>query len=71
MSLKSERKESKSEPQLVTLKESIYAVGLVANTSMKGIYRDLPKVYKKYLSLKAWIKYINLDPGLLKFGQCK
>ena len=41
------------EPRIVTLDEPIMAVGLHTKTNMKSVFRDLPKVYRKYLDLKA------------------
>lgn len=45
-------KTSGVEPRLVTLDEPVVAVGLSTRTNMKSVFRDLPKVYRKYLDLK-------------------
>ena len=40
------------EPKVVTLNVPYKAIGLSVKTSMKSVFTDLPKLYKKYMSLK-------------------
>ena len=41
------------EPRIVVLDKPIAAVGLSIRTGMKSVFKDLPKVYDRYMKLKA------------------
>lgn len=39
-------------PEIVQLSNPIEAVGLMMTTSMKGVYKDVPDILKRYMTLK-------------------
>lgn len=41
-----------AKPEMVMLSNPIEAVGLMMTTSMKGIYKDVPNILKRYMALK-------------------
>jgi predicted transcriptional regulator YdeE len=65
----------KAIPEITTLSEPIYAVGLMTHTSMKSVFKDLPVIYKKYMSYQEqypvpnkkepW-EYVSLSKNFLE-----
>jgi predicted transcriptional regulator YdeE len=52
MNLLGTKKKNNIEPEIVTLDIPFKAVGLSIRTGLKSVYGDLPKAYKRYMSLK-------------------
>jgi predicted transcriptional regulator YdeE len=48
------------EPRIVQAKKGMLVAGLTARVTMRNVYRELPKLYARYLGLKAEGKVANL-----------